>query len=171
MNGLVKVLLGLGGLVAVSKLFQQGDERSADDKADTRSRRTPRTFISFDFDHDLDAKTLFVGQAKNSRTPFTVVDASLKRAMPPRKWVAAVRERMSRCDLVVVLVGKRMASARGVHTEVRIARELGVPMFGVYVNDATDSCRLPPGLRRGRVIPWTWGGIAESIDGTVESAA
>ena len=29
----------------------------------------PRAFVSFDFDHDETEKILFVGQAKNSKTP------------------------------------------------------------------------------------------------------
>ena len=32
----------------------------------------PRAFISFDFDHNETEKTLFVGQSKNSKTPFSI---------------------------------------------------------------------------------------------------
>ena len=42
----------------------QGEEVMAD----------PRAFISFDFDNNLTDKHLFVGQIKNSRTPFSAPD-------------------------------------------------------------------------------------------------
>jgi hypothetical protein len=35
-------------------------------------------FISFDYDHDSDLKTLLVGQSKNADSPFEIVDASVK---------------------------------------------------------------------------------------------
>jgi hypothetical protein len=41
----------------------------------------PRAFISFDFDHDETSRMLFVGQAKNSRTPFDVEDWSSKEVL------------------------------------------------------------------------------------------
>ena len=34
----------------------------------------PRSFISFDFDHNETEKNLFVGQSKNSKTPFSIQD-------------------------------------------------------------------------------------------------
>ena len=37
-----------------------------------------KAFISFDYDHDMDLKTLLVGQAKNSDTPFEIADYSVK---------------------------------------------------------------------------------------------
>ena len=36
----------------------------------------PRAFISFDFDHNELQRNLFVGQSKNSRTPFSIEDWS-----------------------------------------------------------------------------------------------
>ncbi len=37
-----------------------------------------RVFISFDYDHDADLKTLLVGQAKNQDSPFEIADWSVK---------------------------------------------------------------------------------------------
>ena len=36
-----------------------------------------RVFISFDYDHDSDLKTLLVGQAKNADSPFEITDMSI----------------------------------------------------------------------------------------------
>lgn len=40
-----------------------------------------RVFISFDYDNDLDLKTLLVGQARNSDSPFEVIDMSIKETI------------------------------------------------------------------------------------------
>ena len=36
----------------------------------------PRAFISFDFDNNSTERVLFVGQTKNSKTPFKIEDWS-----------------------------------------------------------------------------------------------
>ena len=46
----------------------------------------PRAFISFDFDHNQTDKNLFVGQIKNSRTPFSAQDWSSKEPLPQSTW-------------------------------------------------------------------------------------
>lgn len=40
-----------------------------------------RTFISFDYDHDSDLKSLLVGQAKNDDSPFSITDMSIKETI------------------------------------------------------------------------------------------
>jgi hypothetical protein len=125
----------------------------------------PRAFISFDFDHDEVSKILFVGQAKKeSPTPFTVADWSSKSSLPQNEWEKLMRDKINRCHLMIVLVGRYMATATGVAKEIQFAREGNVPFFGVYVDGANSSSTLPTGLARNRVIPWTWPGIAAAID-------
>lgn len=125
----------------------------------------PRAFVSFDFDHDEVSKILFVGQAKKeSPTPFTVADWSSKSTLPQREWERLVKDKINRCHLMIVLVGRYMATATGVSKEIQFAREGAVPFFGVYVDGANTSSSLPVGLARNRVIPWTWPGIAAAID-------
>ncbi len=124
----------------------------------------PRAFISFDFDHDETEKTLFVGQAKNSNTPFSIQDWSAKSSMAQSKWEAIVKEKINKCNMVIVLSGKTMASATGVAKEIAMAKDQDVPVFGVYVDGANSSSNLPKGLQRNRTIAWKWDKIAEAID-------
>lgn len=125
----------------------------------------PRAFVSFDFDHDEGSKNLFVGQGKkDSPTPFTVGDWSSKSSLPQRQWEAIVKDKINRCHLMTVLVGRYMATASGVRKEIQFANACDVPYFGVYVDGANYSSSLPTGLARNRVIPWTWSGIAKAID-------
>ena len=124
----------------------------------------PRAFISFDFDHDEDQRILFVGQAKNSRTPFSIQDWSSKAALPQKTWEETIEDKIGRCNLAIVLVGRYMASAGGVAKEIAMALRKDVPIFGVYVDGAGSSSNLPTGLPRSRVIGWTWTSIADMID-------
>lgn len=123
----------------------------------------PRAFVSFDFDHDDTQKVLFVGQAKNSKTPFSIQDWSAKSSMAQSKWEAIVKEKINKCNLVIVLSGKTMASATGVAKEIAMAKEQDVPVFGVYVGGANSSSNLPSGLQRNRTISWDWNKIASAI--------
>lgn len=124
----------------------------------------PRAFISFDFDHNSTEKTLFAGQAKNSRTPFSVQDWSSKSSLPQSEWEAIIEEKINKCNMLIVLVGKTMASATGVAKEIKMAKNQNVPVFGVYVGGADTSSNLPDGLQRNRTIAWDWEKIASAID-------
>ena len=129
---------------------------------------TPRAFISFDFDHNEGQKRYFIGQSKNSRTPFTIQDWSAKSAMPQSQWEQIVEDKIKRCNMVIVLVGRNMSSAIGVRKEVEMAARNNVPVFGVYVDDANYLSNLPIGLARSRVVNWQWDKIAEKIDQMME---
>lgn len=124
----------------------------------------PRVFISFDFDHNETEKILFVGQSKNSKTPFSIQDWSAKSSMPQSQWEGIVEEKIKKCNMVIVLVGKYMASSIGVKKEVKMAKDNNVPVFGVYVGDANTTSNLPDGLARSRVIKWEWKKISDMID-------
>jgi hypothetical protein len=123
----------------------------------------PRAFISFDFDHNEGQKNYFIGQAKNSRTPFNIEDWSSKDSLPQAQWQKLIEDKISKCNMVIVLVGKNMTTALGVDKEIAFAKRNNVPVFGVYVDGATEYSTLPEGLQRNRVITWTWDGIANAI--------
>jgi len=124
----------------------------------------PRAFISFDFDHDTTEKHLFVGQSKNSKTPFSIEDWSSKSSLPQEQWEALIKEKINKCNMLIVLCGQTMASASGVSKEIAMAKNQDVPVFGVYVDGANSSSNLPAGLARNRTISWDWDHIANAID-------
>lgn len=124
----------------------------------------PRAFISFDFDHNETERMLFVGQSRHSKTPFAIQDWSSKAALPQSQWEVKIEDKINRCNLVVVLVGRTMASAAGVVKEIAMAHRNNVPVFGVYVDGAGSASPLPAGLPRNRVIAWTWDGVARAIE-------
>lgn len=124
----------------------------------------PRAFISFDYDNDKTEKDLFAGQAKNSRTPFNIEDWSSKTHLPQREWEKLINEKINKCNLLIVLVGKKTYTATGVEKEISFSLANDVPVFGVYVDDANTATSLPTGLQRNRTISWDWEKIADAID-------
>lgn len=123
----------------------------------------PRAFISFDFDNNESDKNLFAGQAKNSKTPFDIADWSSKSSLPQSQWEALIKAKINKTNMLIVLVGKNMATATGVEKEIAFAHENDVPVFGVYIDGATETSTLPAGLPRNRVTSWNWDGIAAAI--------
>ena len=65
--------------------------------------------------------------------------------------------------MVIVLVGKYMATAIGVAKEIKMAKNNNVPVFGVYVGNAGSFSNLPEGLQRNRTITWTWPNVAAAV--------
>ena len=124
----------------------------------------PRAFISFDFDHNVTQKNLFVGQSKNSKTPFSIEDWSSKSSLPQSQWEALIKGKISKCNMLIVLSGKTMASATGVSKEITMAKDQNIPVFGVYVDGANTTSNLPTGLARNRTIAWDWDKIAAAVD-------
>lgn len=125
----------------------------------------PRAFLSFDFDHDLTPKVLFAGQARSdSPTPFAVQDWSSKASLPQALWEARIEQKIRQCHMLIALVGKNMSSATGVAKEIAMAKRVGVPCFGVYVNGAGTASTLPAGLARNNVVTWTWANVAAMVD-------
>jgi hypothetical protein len=125
----------------------------------------PRAFVSFDFDHDEESRNLFCGQAKkDSPTPFVVQDWSSRTDLAQAEWKKIISAKINRTNMLIVLVGRSMASAAGVAAEIRMAKDCDVPVFGVYVDGAGSTTILPTGLPRNRTITWTWAGVAAAID-------
>ncbi|SEO20263.1 TIR domain-containing protein [Mucilaginibacter sp. OK283] len=124
----------------------------------------PRAFISFDFDHDEGSRRYFVGQSINSTTPFNIEDWSSKSVLPEPLWEMMLEEKIKKCHLVIVLIGRFMSSARGVQKEIRMAERNNIPIFGIYVDGAGLNSNLPLGLSRTRVTPWSWIPIANQIE-------
>ncbi|WP_299886941.1 TIR domain-containing protein [uncultured Lacinutrix sp.] len=124
----------------------------------------PRAFISFDFDNNKSDRLLFVGQAKNSNTPFNIEDWSSKKELPQKEWEELINKKVNKCNMLIVLVGKKTYTATGVIKEINFAKENDVPIFGVYVDGANSKTSLPYGLQRNRTISWKWSTISNAID-------
>lgn len=123
-----------------------------------------RTFISFDYDHDVDLKNLLVGQAKNPDSPFQITDMSIKEAIA-NNWKANARRRIKGCDVVIVICGKYTDTATGVSAELKIAQEEGVPYFLLWGRSG-DTCVKPTAAKANDgIYKWTWDNLKLLIGG------
>ncbi|GJQ28400.1 MAG: hypothetical protein HBSAPP03_02840 [Phycisphaerae bacterium] len=123
-----------------------------------------RAFISFDYDHDSDAKLMLAGQAKHPDAPFDFVDGSVRDHLPG-DWKEKVRRRMENIDVVIVLCGQSTHLASGVAAELSIAREKGKPYF-LLAAYADKTCTKPTtALPDDKVYRWTWDNLKALIGG------
>ena len=84
--------------------------------------------------------------------------------MPQSQWETLVKEKINICNILIVLVGKKMASASGVSKKIEMKKDQNVPTFGIYVGGANTSNNLPKGLPRNRTMDWCWDDIAAAIE-------
>lgn len=124
-----------------------------------------RTFISFDYDHDLDLKTLLVGQAKNPDTPFEIADFSIKEPIL-QAWKDKARTRIKGCDVVIVICGEHTDTATGVAAELKIAQEEQVAYFLLW-GRSDKTCVKPTSAKASdKIYKWTWDNLKALIEGT-----
>lgn len=123
-----------------------------------------RAFISFDYDHDDDIRTLLAGQAQHPDTPFDFADRSVKEHMTG-DWKEKVKGRISNTDLTIVICGEWTHLANGVAEELKITRELGRPYF-LLAGRANKTCTKPTSaLPADKVYQWTWDNLKALIGG------
>jgi len=122
-------------------------------------------FISFDYDHDEDIRTLLAGQAKHPDSPFDFLDRSVKEPMTG-DWKTKVKGRISNTDLTIVLCGEWTHTAKGVAEELTITQELNNPYF-LLAGRADKTCTKPTSARAAdKMYKWTWDNIKALIDGS-----
>jgi hypothetical protein len=123
-----------------------------------------RTFISFDYDHDDDLRTLLVGQAKNPDTPFQIADWSVKEAMTGN-WQDKVRLRIRQTELLIVICGEYTHTATGVSVELMIGRSEQKPYF-LLQGRSSKTCTKPTiAFSTDKMYSWTWDNLKALIGG------
>ena len=123
-----------------------------------------RVFISFDFDHDGDAKIMLAGQAKLADSPFDFIDASVKEPLTG-DWKDKVRRRIDNIDIVIVLCGEHTHTASGVAAELTIAKEKYKSYF-LLAAYSDKNCTKPSSAGSSdTVYKWTWDNLKALIGG------
>jgi MTH538 TIR-like domain (DUF1863) len=120
-------------------------------------------YISFDYDHDSDLKTLLVGQAANEDSPFSIADWSIKE--PSSDWKDKARERIKRVDQVIVLCGEYTESATGINAEIAIARDEDKPYFLLEGRASGKNKKPTAALSADKMYSWTWDNLKLLISG------
>ena len=122
-----------------------------------------RVFISFDYDHDLDLKTLLVGQAKHEDSPFEIADWSIKDES--KTWREDARKRIRASGVVAVICGEYTDTATGVGVELAIAQTERIPYF-LLKGRSTKVCKLPTVKTTDKLYNWTWDNLKNLIGGS-----
>lgn len=123
-----------------------------------------RVFVSFDYDHDADAKLLLAGQAKHPDSPFDFKDASVKEHLTG-EWEEKVKRRMDNIDVVIVLCGPSTHTAAGVSKELSIAQKKNKDYF-LLAAYADQSCTKPgTALPTDKIYRWTWDNLKALLSG------
>lgn len=126
--------------------------------------RRLRAFISFDYDHDSDLRTMLVGQARHADTPFEIADWSVKEHQTGN-WKEKVRRRIRAVDVVIVVCGNHTDRASGVSDEIRLARAEGKPYF-LLSGRRNGRIKKPLAARTSdKVYRWTWDNLKVLIHG------
>ena len=123
-----------------------------------------RTFISFDYDHDSDLKTLLVGQAKKLDSPFEITDMSIKETIA-RDWKENARRRIKGCDVVIVICGKYTNSASGVSAELNLAQKEHIPYFLLWGRTEGNCVKPTTAKSTDQIYKWTWDNLKNLIGG------
>ena len=120
-----------------------------------------KVFLSYDFDEDRALKVFMVGQSKLARSPFEIVDTSLKEAAPEARWQQHAARAIGRSDLVMVLLGQHTHRAPGVLAEVAIATAAGKPIVQIQRGGIHRPTPVPGA---GRVYVWSWDNLAHILE-------
>jgi CTP synthase (UTP-ammonia lyase) len=121
-----------------------------------------RIFTSFAIE-DKTLRDLFVGQARNKKVPYELVDMSVKEPWDSQ-WKTNCRTKIKGCDGVIVLISKNLKKAEGALWEIKCAKEEGIPILGVYMTGCNilDSPTEMNGIKK---VDWTWENIADFVNG------
>lgn len=118
---------------------------------------TVNIFASFEYGKDKKIRGDFYGQAK-TLCPHRVRNCSLREAYPTDEWKSKARAAIKECDVVIILAGEDTHNAKGVATEVDIARDLEKPIFQIRTKRSTSS-----GVEGIDLMRWRWKRINRKI--------
>lgn len=156
----VLIALGVGALLVSA--FSDEEEAPKKKKRSTNGKTAKKKiFISFAIE-DKKYRDFLVSQAKNERTPFSFVDMSVKEPWTQKVWKEKCREKIQKCDGMIVLLSKNTWHSGGSRWEITCAKEEKVPVVGMHIKK-NDKGTKPPELNGKKVIDWTWDNLDESI--------
>lgn len=123
-----------------------------------------KIFISFDYDNDADIKGCLVSQIQNPSLPLEIIDMSINKPID-EKWRNEARERIGKCDVVIVLCGEHTKDAPGVTAELTIARELKIPYILLKGRKKKKVQKPNSSLKEDLIYDWKWKKLIEILIG------
>lgn len=131
-------------------------------KVEEKSNSSKRVFISFAIE-DKEYRDHLITQARNTRSPFSFIDMSVKKPWNQNEWQAKCRTKIKRCHGVIVLLSNHTYHSSGARWEIQCAREEKIPIIGMHIRK-NDKHAVPPELKGRKVIEWSWENIEKFIN-------
>lgn len=113
-----------------------------------------KVFISFDYDHDVSQKNLLVGQSRLDDSPFEISDVPIKQE--ETDWISKARQKIRNADVVIILCGYYTDTARGVDTELRLAREVSTKYYYLHAYNDKTPYKPKSAYSFEKIYDWTW---------------
>lgn len=149
---MLPLILGAGALIFLAKAFSSDSSDGDDEKL---------IFISFAIE-DKKYRDFLVAQAKNEKSPFTFVDMSVKKPWKQSEWKRRCREKIRKCDGVIVLLSNNTYHSGGTRWEIKCALEEDVQIIGMHIRKE-EKFSIPPELEGEDIIEWSWDEIDEFV--------
>lgn len=121
-------------------------------------------FVSFDLRHDEAALVKLKAELPAWQKPLDLANWSLQEPPTGPEWKKLRRDRISRSDLMVVLVGNDVATAANVLEDIQFAKGSNVPFFGIYLDGADSGSPPPAGLAKNRIVSWDATRVSAALD-------
>ena len=87
---------------------------------------------------------------------------SVKEPWDEKVWKQKCRNKIRKCDGMIVLLSKNTWRAAGARWEIKCAKEEGVPVIAMHVKKNDKAAKLPE-LGNSKVIDWSWDNLEDRI--------
>jgi hypothetical protein len=119
-----------------------------------------KIFVSFAPEDKKEGKMLG-DQCRNPFSTFNVIGDS-EEGQGDEDRETQTRELIKQARVVLMFIGKNTAKAANVVREIKVAREAGIPVLGVFINKEYQES-LPESFGSGPVIEWNWEHVYNTI--------
>ena len=161
---LIPVAVGVGIIAVIAKLFFKSKKKDTpSSKVKFNNSKEKKIFISF-AKKDEKYRDYLVEQAKKDNSPFDFVDMSVKRPWKEYEWKIKCREKIKKCDGILVLLSKKTWHSKGARWEIKCAKEENIDVVGMHIQKK-DKGAIPSELHGKPIIEWNW----ENLEKTIKS--
>lgn len=119
-----------------------------------------KIYVSFAPEDKKEGTTLG-DQCRNPFSTFDIIGGS-EEGQGNENWETQTRERIKQARVVLMFIGKNTANAANVVWEIKVAREAGIPVLGVFANKEYQES-VPETFGSGPVIEWNWEHVYNTI--------
>ncbi len=153
------IIIGAGLVALIANAFSEDEIENEIEEKNIRKK----IFVSFAIEDEI-YRDYLVHQAKNEKSPFDFVDMSVKRPWKENEWKEKCREKIKKCDGLIVMLSKKTFHSSGAKWEIKCAIEEEIPVIGMYISKNNRGL-IPSELKGKNIIDWTW----ENLEKTIKS--